>query len=88
MSYLEKIFSSVLKINLSLVKNVKSTIFPIAWFDEHIEIDENTQNDLKMVALIVKIASLIPIVAFSFGFALAAIGSSIMVLNFTNKKVC
>ena len=54
---------------------------------QSIKLDKDTQAQLRSVALIIKVSSVGPIVAFSIGLALVILSGSLMVYKFFRKKV-
>ena len=66
----------------SLVKNMTEMLFPVVWFDEYLELDQDTRNQLKTVATIVKLTNAIPIAMIATGSGLALLSVSIVLFRY------
>jgi len=52
---------------IDLVKNIKPTMIPVFWFDDSVELYENTRNQLAQVAFIALLCLYIPFVVLCLG---------------------
>ena len=68
------------------MKRVQPTLFPVAWLDESIEVDDETIGKLKAAIMIMKIAFVVPLVCFSLAALMALITCSIIVFQLLNKS--
>ena len=69
-----------------MVKNVESNLIPMVWFDEQLDLYEDTRNQLGQVAMIAELCLIVPLVLLCFGAFWILFSLSLFIV-FKHKKV-
>jgi hypothetical protein len=66
---------------IDIVKNVQPALYPLVWFDEALELYPDTRAQLKQVALISQLVTIIPIVLFGLGLFTLTLNLTIVLIR-------
>ncbi len=71
---------------IDIVKNVKPALYPLVWFDESLELFPDTRSQLKQVALIAQLVTIIPIVLFALGLSTVTVNLTIVFIRHLKRR--
>ena len=79
-------FCFKIKNKKSLIKNVQSTLIPLAWLDESVELNGETLDKIVMVTRLVKVATIVPLIFLCIGLLLVIVSLFLLAFKFLKKR--